>query len=441
MNKTYFLDPFGCVKNQVDAETLMAYLNDAGWVSASSPEEADVVVVNSCGFIETAKRESINAVLEHKKNGKRTVLAGCLAERYAKDLFESLTEADVVFGNKDLSQIAAAAESALHGSRAQLIPPPAADNVRKNRPLLSLPGSAYVKITEGCNNHCSFCSIPLIRGGLKSRQIEDVIDECQTLLDKGVQELCLVGQDIAAFGIDFSSNQLLPALLEALLRLNGDFWVRLLYLHPDHFPPILDLLKKEGGGRFLPYFDIPFQHASKSLLQKMNRKGCAEDYLSLLDRIRDALPDAVIRSTFLLGFPGETEVDMEALFDFQEKAHIDWAGCFTYSREENTPADTMKPHVPKRTAERRKALVEEKQTVITERQLERFIGREFDVLVEEEIDKDLYLGRMFAQAPEVDGAVVINTDADADVPPRLGSFVRCEITARADFDLLAEFIR
>jgi ribosomal protein S12 methylthiotransferase len=437
MSKTYFLDLFGCAKNQVDAETLMAYLNDAGWISTFSPEEADIVIVNSCGFIEAAKRESINAVLEHKENGKRIVLAGCLVERYAKDLFESLTEADVVFGNKDLSKIVSAADAALHGARMQLIPPPTDDNVRKNRPLLSLPGSAYVKITEGCNNHCSFCSIPLIRGQLKSRKIEDIIDECQTLLDKGVRELCLVGQDIAAFGMDFSSRQRLLTLLEVLLCLNGDFWVRLLYLHPDHFPPILDFLKKNGGGRFLPYFDIPFQHASKPLLQKMNRKGCAEDYLALLDRIRDTLPSAVIRSTFLLGFPGETDADMETLFDFQEKARLDWAGCFTYSREENTPANTMKPRVPKRLAERRKSLVQEKQTAITEKQLERFMGQKFDVLVEEEVDEGLYLGRMFAQAPEVDGAVVVH----ADTALRFGSFVPCKITARAGFDLTAEFIR
>ncbi|MDR0410419.1 MAG: 30S ribosomal protein S12 methylthiotransferase RimO [Treponema sp.] len=438
MGKTYFLDPFGCAKNQVDAETLMAYLNDAGWVSVFSPEEADIVVVNSCGFIETAKRESINAVLEHKKNGKRVVLAGCLAERYAKDLFESLIEADVVFGNKDLSKIAPAADAALHGVRTQIVPLPSNGNTRKNRPLLSLPGSAYVKITEGCNNRCSFCSIPFIRGGLKSRQIEDVVDECQTLLDRGVRELCLVGQDIAAFGMDFSGKQLLPALLEALLRLNGKFWVRLLYLHPDHFPPILDFLKENGGAAWvLPYFDIPFQHASESLLQKMSRKGCAEDYLTLLDRIRDVLPDAVIRSTFLLGFPGETDTDVETLLDFQERAHLDWAGCFTYSREENTPAYAMKPRVPKHTAERRKKLVEEKQTAITEKQLERFVGREFDVLVDEEVDEELYLGRMFAQAPEVDGSVVVHANATL----KLGSVARCKIIARAGFDLTAEFIR
>ncbi|MDR0644634.1 MAG: 30S ribosomal protein S12 methylthiotransferase RimO [Treponema sp.] len=438
MNKTYFLDLFGCAKNQVDAETLMAYLNDAGWVCVSSPAEAEITVINSCGFIETAKRESINAVIEHKRNGKRVLLAGCLAERYADELFESLSEADVVFGNKDLSKIVSAADAALHSVRTQLVPLSSDTNIRyKSRPLLSPPGSAYVKIAEGCSNRCSFCSIPLIRGGLKSRQIEDVFDECQTLLDRGVRELCLVGQDIAAFGVDYSGKQLLSVLLESLARLDGDFWVRLLYLHPDHFPPILDFLKRNGGGRFLPYFDIPFQHASKSLLQKMNRKGCEEDYMALLDRIRDALPDAVIRSTFLLGFPGETDVDVEILLDFQEKARLDWAGCFTYSREENTPADAMKPRVPKHAAARRKVLVEEKQTAITEKQLERFVGREFSVLVEEKVDEGLYLGRMFAQAPEVDGAVVVHADA----APRLGTFTRCKVTARAGFDLTAEKVR
>ena len=474
---TYFLDPFGCVKNQVDAENMMAFLDREGWASAENAENAELIIINSCGFIESAKQESIDAVLGWRKlfPEKKILLAGCLAQRYAKELAEALPEADGFFGTDDPAGIVRAAEKAMAAPGA--VKRKAAKKALAGlpgtepglRPLLSLPGSAYVKISEGCNNRCSFCAIPLIRGGLKSRNIQDIARECKTLLGRGIKELCLIGQDTGSYGLDmpagaeaaYKSAANSPAglygLLETLSRLKGNFRVRLLYIHPDHFPlPILDIMEKDQ--RILPYFDIPFQHASEKILKAMNRRGNAESYLALIDTIRRKLPDAVIRSTFLTGFPGETAEDFELLLDFQKKARLDWLGCFAYSREENTPAYSMKGRVAKKTAKDRKRLIEEKQIPITEKQMDRFAGRTFDVLVEEkfepknsgegaEEESAIYLGRLPCQAPEVDGASVIipvitplSTPAITGVsagtkPLELGALVPCRVIARRGIDL------
>jgi ribosomal protein S12 methylthiotransferase len=440
----FFLDPFGCVKNQVDAEIMMAGLNGAGWSAADDAADADLIIVNSCGFIESAKQESINAVLLWRKRypGKKILLAGCLAQRYAKELAESLPEADALFGNADLSGIADAAAAVATASGARGVDGAGlAGNsdaggmggIAGKRPLLSLPGSAYVKINEGCNNRCTFCSIPLIRGPLRSRGIADVLAECRELLGRGVRELCLIGQDIGSYGRDFPGAQsLLPDLLAGIAELKGDFWVRLLYIHPDNFPlPLLDIMERDK--RFLPYFDLPFQHGSEKILKAMNRRGTAETYLALIETIRSRLPDAVLRSTFLLGFPGETDEDFQALLDFQDRARLDWLGCFTYSREEDTPAYSMKPRVPKKLAGERKRIAEERQIPISEKRMDRFVGREFDALAEEAVDEEegLYLGRLYCQAPEVDGAAVI--DSDRNLVP--GTFVRGTVAGRAGFDL------
>jgi ribosomal protein S12 methylthiotransferase len=440
------MDPFGCVKNQVDAENMMAFLNGSGWVSASDPETADLIIVNSCGFIDSAKRESINAVLSWKKNypGKKVLLAGCLARRYKKELTESLPEADILFGSEDLSEIVSAAGSL--SPAAVKIPETPEKPETGRRPLLSLPGSAYVKISEGCGNRCSFCAIPLIRGGLKSRGSGDILAECRVLLDRGVRELCLIGQDTASYGRDTAQtpSQSAPAdsierLLAAISGLEGDFWVRLLYLHPDNFPfSILDIMAADR--RILPYFDIPLQHGSARILAAMNRRGSAEAYLDLAARIRDRLPGAVLRSTFMTGFPGETDGDFERLLDFQEKIRLDWLGVFDYSREEDTPACSMKEQVPKKISQRRRRIVEERQIPITEKNLDRFVGGTCDVLVEERLEAGtqtgpLYLGRLYCQAPEVDGSAVIVPENGGEDAPRPGTFIRGLVTGRSGFDL------
>jgi ribosomal protein S12 methylthiotransferase len=460
---TYYVDPFGCVKNQVDAENMMAHLDRAGWAAAETSEAADLIIVNSCGFIESAKQESINAVLGWRKlyPGKKILLAGCLAQRYAEELPQSLPEADGVFGNSDLAGVIQAAAAAA-GQQVPTQAISASHDLKHDvgkRPLLSLPGSAYVKISEGCDNRCSYCAIPLIRGNLQSRRITDITAECKSLLKRGIKELCLVGQDTGSYGSDLAgTTKNLPALLTALARLKGEFRVRILYIHPDHFPlPILDIM--ENDNRFLPYFDVPFQHASEKILSAMGRRGNAAAHLELIQTIRSRFPDAAMRSTFMTGFPGETEDDFNLLLDFQQKAQLDWLGCFAYSREENTPAWSLKGRVAKKIAAERKRLIEERQIPIIEKQMERFVGRVFDVLIEEKFvprndakdhaaghhqnshndddssadEEGLYLGRLPFQAPEIDGSAVIFSPA----PLKCGTLVPCKVYARSGIDLQA----
>ncbi|MCL2800459.1 MAG: 30S ribosomal protein S12 methylthiotransferase RimO [Treponema sp.] len=436
------MDPFGCVKNQVDAENMMSRLNNSGWEHTADSELADTIIVNSCGFIESAKQESINAVLEWRKlyPNKKIILAGCLSQRYAEELPKILPEADEFIGVGNIPE-KTNGFGILTGER----------------PLLSLPGSAYVKISEGCNNNCSYCAIPLIRGSLVCRTIPDIVEECRTLLARGIKELCIIGQDIGAYiseeGTEEKKESGLPELLNALSKLKGDFWVRLLYIHPDHFPlEILDLMERDS--RFLPYFDIPFQQASQNILTAMNRHDmrqnsecqndmrqntAAEKYLKLLDTIRARLPNAVIRSTFLLGFPGETDKDFEELLGFQHDAGIDWLGCFAYSREEETAAYAMKKQVKTKIAEERKKTIEEMQVPIMEQNMERFVGQTLDVIIEELIepaagsnDKPIWLGRLYCHAPEIDGSAVI-TSCSKNL--ELGTLVPCKVIARRGFDL------
>ncbi len=420
----------------------MSTLEGKGWVRSDDPEEAELIVVNSCGFIESAKKESLQAVISAKiaYPTKKILLAGCLAERYADDLFESLPEADGFLGNADLSIAAEVAEATLSGARP--VGKPAVDpsgvkdfaTCSSDRPLLSLPGSAYLKISEGCDNRCTFCAIPLIRGGLRSRSIESAYQEAAGLLSRGVKELCLVGQDLGSFGLERSGRCELPELLDRLSTLEGQFWIRLLYIHPDRFPDGL-LERCAADPRILPYFDLPFQHASAPILKAMNRRGNADAYVALIERIRSALPESTIRSTFLVGFPGETDDDFQVLQDFQRRARIDWLGAFEYSREEGTAAYGIKGRVLKKAAAARRRAVEDAQIPITEDRLSRFIGVELDILVEESVEGEegLYLGRCRAQAPEVDGAMVLHS---AD-PLQVGSFVRGVVFRRAGFDLEA----
>lgn len=421
----------------------MESLARAGWVSSSDPGDADLFIVNSCGFIESAKKESIDAVLRWKAvyPDKRVLLAGCLAQRYPVELGSELTEVDGIFGNADLSRIGEAAAAAMGGEKGALVPEIDSTGFADfghstaGRPLLSFPGSAYVKITEGCDNKCTYCAIPLIRGPMRSRPIVSVVFECRGLIARGIKELCLIGQDLGSYGLDRvgqSGQSELPALLSALSTLEGDFWIRLLYIHPDRFPRgILDLCTRDA--RILPYFDLPFQHASRTILRAMNRKGDAESYLALIASIRSTLPDATIRSTFLVGFPGETEGDMDQLLDFQQRARIDWLGAFEYSREEGTPAFNLKARVSKKLASARRKQVEEAQVVISEERMERFVGKNLRVLVEEKVEGEegLYLGRAACQAPEVDGAVVLSSATDLEC----GAFHGAHVFRRAGLDL------
>ncbi len=418
---------------------MLLFLQQAGWERVEEVEDAELIIVNSCGFIESAKRESIEAVLSFKKAfpEKKIVLAGCLAQRYGKELVQELPEATTIVGNGNIAAIVEAATAAMADEHRAILPAQEFISCSGNRPLLSLPGSAYIKITEGCNNRCSYCAIPLIRGPLRSRPIPAIVQECTELLQRGIKELCLVGQDLGSYGFDIATTEqqrtcLLPQLLESLLQLPGEFWIRLLYIHPDRFPQqILELCARDS--RIVPYFDLPFQHASTPILRKMYRKGTSEIYLDLIKKIRSRLPAAVIRSTFLVGFPGETEEDFEALLQFQQDALLEWLGVFTYSREEGTDAYSLGPRVSKKVAASRKERIETAQIPITEERLKRLISTQVQCLVEERIEGEpgLYLGRAYCHAPEVDGAAVLT--ANTDLEP--GSFVQGVVTNLAGFDI------
>jgi ribosomal protein S12 methylthiotransferase len=411
---------------------MIAALEKAGWSLADEPEAAGVLIVNTCGFIASAKKESIETslALKNRYPGKKVIMVGCLSERYGEELSRELPELDGLLGNRDPGAIVRLVEG-----DARTLPGTAApaDRPFERSHLLSWPGSAYVKIAEGCANRCTYCAIPLIRGDLASRDVASIVTEIRRLRERGTRELILIAQDLGSFGRERGSAEL-PRLLSAIGSLPGEFWVRMLYIHPDHFPrEILDIVAADP--RFLPYFDLPFQHAAPRILRAMGRRGAAERNLELIAEIRSRLPGAVVRSTFLVGFPGETDDDFAMLRDFQEKARLDWMGAFTYSREEDTPAYAMTGRVAKKTAQARKDLLERSQVPITERALDGQVGRALDVLVEEEMKgEDLSLGRAYLQAPEVDGLVVVHRR----LPP--GSMARVRITRRNGVDLEGEVV-
>lgn len=454
----FFIDQHGCAKNQTDGELITGFLCKKGFEHTFNAEEADFIIINSCGFIESAKKESIDAIYETHSSypNAKIILAGCLAERYAQNLFDSIPELDGVFGNGDISKIADFMECVQKKRSVQIYPQQGI--CEGSRPILyNFKNSAYVKITEGCSNHCSFCAIPLIRGEIRSRKICDVVNEIKELLERGIYEINLIGQDLAAFEADkvekVSESSGLAELLKEISKLEGRFIVRLLYIHPDHFSEdILDVVKADE--RFLHYFDIPFQSGADSVIKRMNRTGSFETYVNLVQNIRAKLPDVVLRTTFLTGFPGESEKDALQTRNFLQAIKPDWSGCFPFSREEDTPAFNMKPRVPAKVAQKRAQILEEMQTQITEEKLQKYVGNNYDVLVEEIIELDpnvaedvsegLALGRAWFQAPDVDGCVVIRYDREdsqevqAIIP---GNVVNVKIISSTGVDLDSRYIK
>ncbi|MDA3849670.1 MAG: 30S ribosomal protein S12 methylthiotransferase RimO, partial [Spirochaetaceae bacterium] len=411
--KKFAIENLGCSKNQVDAEIMATALIRRGWIFCKeNPQEADLVIVNTCGFIESAKKEAVDVILDIKQRFPNTqiIAAGCMAQRYGEKLKNSMPELDAVFGNSAPELITDLIENPLDG---QVYIPKSPSAYPARDYLLSFKGSAYVKIAEGCNNRCRYCAIPLIRGSVKSRPQSDIVNEIQLLLSQGIFEINLVAQDLANFGID-RDRETFIGLLKAISQLKGDFWLRLLYIHPDHFPlEILDLMDQDS--RILPYFDIPFQHAHIPVLRAMGRRGDADSYLKLITEIKKRRPDAVFRSTFLTGFTGENSRSAKELLDFQQRANLNWLGVFTYSPEEDTPAykesKGLRSYFERRRGRALKKQIEAAQQKIMENNLKQYLGQEGIYLIEEEIpQEDLYLARGFMQAPEVDGLTVIHGD-------------------------------
>ncbi len=474
----FFIDQHGCAKNQVDGELMISILSKKGYEQTFKAEEADLIIVNSCGFIESAKMESITAVQSARQMYPKAkiLLAGCLAERYAKDLKDSLTEADGFFGNGDLDQLYKVVEPMMKGERPVLTPPQKGISNGEREMLLSFSGSAFVKITEGCNNRCTYCAIPVIRGELRSRKADEIIEEIKKLVSEGVYEINLIGQDLAAYGTGRDDNVFgtgrtylpkgtpgfigladdennkesgLCTLLKIISKIEGTFAVRLLYIHPDHFnEDIIPIIKSDK--RILPYFDLPLQSGDDKIIKMMRRVGTAEKYKALIQKIREALPEAAIRTTFLAGFPGETDEQAENSRKFLEEIRTDWSGCFPYSVEEDTPAERLPNQVEEKVKEERANALIELQAKITRERLAKRCGKDYDVLIEEVLaenpeakDEGIAIGRAWFQAPEVDGSVVVNydrSDPKEAEAVKTGRLVKVHINSSGDVDLNGEFV-
>ncbi|SIQ27032.1 ribosomal protein S12 methylthiotransferase [Alkalispirochaeta americana] len=436
---TFYIENLGCAKNQVDAEIMGARLEETGRVWTDDPSLAEVIIVNTCGFIEPAQQESIDTTLAMMAGYPRAsvVLAGCLTQRFPDALAEGLPEAAGIFGNREPDKIAEfldRLDGHPAGNPLVWLPPGGADLAEpRRRRLLSHPGSVFLKVAEGCDHRCTFCAIPDIRGPQRSRSAGSILDEFRQLRQQGLYEFNLVAQDLAAWRHQAEPGGIV-ALLRSLLGEPGSFWLRPLYLYPDMFPlEVVELTCKDS--RLLPYFDLSFQHGSPEILRAMGRPGNPERYLSLIEDIRAINPDAALRSSFIVGYPGETDDHFRELLAFIEAAELEWVGVFPFSAQEGTPAgeETRGIVSPEEMLNRKKAL-EEVQERIVARRLDRFVGRSLPVLVEEQIQgTEILLGRSPLNAPEVDGLVVIHDGADC-LP---GSVVPVEITARSGVDLQA----
>ena len=429
----------GCPKNQVDAELMLAKLSAAGYELPDSPLGADLVIVNTCGFIASAKQESIDTILEMaqlKEDGeiKKILVIGCMAERYRDEILKEIPEADAVAGIGADADIVALVRGVLDGSVTSLYPPKTDLPLEGERALTTPPHWAYLKLADGCSNCCSYCAIPLIRGPFRSRPMESVLREAEALVGGGARELILIAQDTTRYGEDLAGRSLLPDLLRALCGIENLKWIRLLYCYPDRITDeLLTVMREEK--KVLHYLDLPLQHADGRILAAMNRRGDRASLTSLIGRIRDALPDAVLRTTFITGFPGEEEEAFTELGEFIEEIGFDRLGCFPYSAEEGTPACDLPGRVDEETAERRAELLMERQFEIMSDKQRDLIGEIRECVIEDyDGYTDSYTGRTWMDAPEIDTVIHIISSRPLDV----GDFVDVEITDLNEYDLIGE---
>ncbi|HET9699109.1 MAG TPA: 30S ribosomal protein S12 methylthiotransferase RimO [Terriglobales bacterium] len=466
----------GCPKNLVDSEVMMGLLARAGAELTSRADEADVIVVNTCSFIESAQQESVNTILEmaqHKTEGraKRLVVAGCLVERFRNDIQKNIPEVDAVVGTGELENVLQAAgivtrpkqssdspfvilsgraegdarEAAGRFSREQWdgaiadLPNYLYDE-ETPRVLATPKHSAYIKIAEGCDHPCSFCIIPQLRGKFRSRRFESVIAEAEQLAKRGVREITLIGQDTTCYGEDLGIRDGLALLLERLARIEELRWVRFLYAYPNKVTgKLLETIANHE--KICSYIDVPLQHAAPNVLKRMKRGASADIFLKSIEKMRATIPNVILRSSFIVGFPGETEQDFEELCEFVKAAKFDWLGAFSYSDQDGATAYALDAKVPEKDIERRRKKLMSIQKQISKKAKKALVGRQFEIVVEgpSEESELLWEGRTPMHAPEIDGKVYINDFGDhEDVQP--GQFYRCEITEAHDYDLVARLI-
>lgn len=439
-NKVY-IETLGCSKNEIDSELMMSLLENSNYTAADTPEEANIIVVNTCGFIDKAKEESIETIWEMTKYKARgqcnhLILAGCLAERYSKELLDEIDDVDAVIGTGNIRDL-----------------PSIIENLNENKNRIKKTGkinteyledinriyfspTEYVRISEGCDNLCTYCIIPKLRGRHRSRKIEDILHEVEYLVKNGVREIILIGQNTSDYGIDIYGEYTLHILLDKLNEVENLKWIRLLYLYPDNFSDKL-IASIKNNDKVVKYVDIPLQHISDNILKKMNRKTSKTGIENLINTLRREIPDIIIRTTFIVGFPGETENDFNELLDFIEEYKLDKLGVFTYSREEGTPAYNLPNQISEKVKLNRKDKIMETQLNISTDKMKEKLHKEFIVLIEEYHGNNTYIGRTYMDSPDIDGILYLESEEFINI----GDFVKVKIIDYLEYDLIGEVIK
>lgn len=442
MNYKVGIVSLGCAKNQVDAEMLLFTLKNRGFTIVNDPADADAVIVNTCGFIDSAKQESIDEIIELgklKQEGtiKAIIVTGCLAERYKNEITKQLYEVDAAIGIGANERIADVVLEALNGKKTELFPDKSLLPMEGGRVQSTPFYTAYLKVAEGCDNCCTYCAIPLIRGHFRSRQPDEVIKEAEQLAANGVKELNVIAQDTTRYGEDLFGEPYLAKLLKRLCKIEDFKWIRVLYCYPDRVTDeLINVIAEED--KIVKYIDIPLQHCNGEVLKNMNRRGNRESLTALLNKIKSKIPNVIFRSTFITGFPGETEEQFDELADFAAEIKFQRLGCFPYSKEEDTKASLMENQIDDYIKQKRADIIMEHQQSVMAEYCESLIGSEVEVLVEG-YDKlaECFFGRTYADAPEVDGCVFFTCDGEK---PKAGDFVKVKITDYMGCDPVGEHV-
>ena len=438
MNNVHIVT-LGCSKNDVDSSMMYSLLDKNKYQMVNEPSQADILIVNTCGFIDAAKEESIDTILEsveYKNEGrcKKVLLSGCLAQRYPEELIKEIPEIDGIIGTGNIDYINELLDRSLAGDlfiKTDNLNSAYIEGIRKEE----VNTTEYVKISEGCNNNCSYCIIPSLRGKNRSRKIEDIYSEVEYLVSKGAREIILIAQNTTDYGIDLYSKYSLAKLIKEISKIEDLKWIRVLYLYPDHFTEEL-IEEFKNNDKLVNYVDMPLQHISDDVLKKMNRKTSKEHIIKTLKNLRKSVPDIVIRTTFIVGFPGESDDDFNQLVDFIKDIKFDKLGVFEYSKEEGTRAAKLDEQISDSIKEERKNEIMTIQSEISSEILSTNIGKRLEVLIEEEVDEENYVGRTYMDSPEIDGVTYVNSAKNLEI----GSFVHVDVVDSLDYDLVGEII-
>ncbi len=445
----------GCSKNLIDTECLIGKFKENRYQIVNEEEKADILVINTCGFIETAKEEAINTILEmaeyKKKRCKYLIVMGCLVQRYYEDLVKALPEVDLFIKIEDYDKLWDKIEDLIKNGivekakktskKISEIPqmPMLTQQEFLNRTVTTGNNYAYIKIGEGCSNKCTYCAIPYIRGPFASRKMEDILEEATMLANKGIKELIVIAQDTTKYGIDIYGKSKLAELLEKLSHIEGIKWIRFLYAYPEGITDeLIEVVAKNE--KIANYFDIPIQHISNTVLKRMNRKTSKEQIEKLLNKIRENIPDVTLRTSLIVGFPGETKEDFEELLEFVKKAKFDKLGTFMYSKEDGTPAEKLPNQIHGNTKKARYNQIMKAQQEISKELQNEKLGKTYEVLVEDmSFDGKYFIGRTMQDVPEMDGIVYIKNETDKKPEDVLNNFINCKVIDVSDYDLIAEF--